>query len=128
MNIIKYKIDDFKRISCMDDFYKSLGIFNEIGKTIIEVGQIHMEQENCERLQEYIFESLCKNKKYRVYKEDKLKCFAAMDWLQFSPVSDKNMPKDEIWIDELSEDEIAKKIVENAPIIESQIRQKKVGE
>ncbi|MPN19899.1 hypothetical protein SDC9_167274 [bioreactor metagenome] len=107
--IIKYNIEDFTDISSMEDFYRKLGIWNDMGKTIFDVSQLHMEKENCEILQEYIYNTIRLKSRFKGLADRIPRSVASMDWLNFSPVSNPDMPKDEIWIDELSPIEIAEK-------------------
>lgn len=100
MRIIKYKIEDFSGIKTLEDFYRQLGLYDDMIAKKLTVYDINMEQENCEKLQEYMFNNF---KKKRTYKEQYIKSSIAMHWLDLSPTSKLNPPKDEIWVDDNKE-------------------------
>lgn len=101
--IIKYNIKKFKRIKCMEDFYKKIGLFKRIkNKEITDVNKIYMNKENCEKLCVYIKSNARKNKKIPFAKtcdQKYLYNICGMDWLMFSPNSSiEDIPDNEIWI------------------------------
>lgn len=98
--IVKYNISDLSKITCMADFYKVTGISKLLeSKEIIDVEQIHMNKENCEKL-----DDICKtnyklrDKKFKHLSKTSWERAVAMDWLNYSPVCHEDMPNDEIWI------------------------------
>jgi len=99
MRVIKYNISDFAGIKNLDDFYKQLELYDDLVADKYNVMDIYMEQENCEKLRDFMFN----NFKKRRYKEQYIKSSIAMHWVDLSPSSKLIVPKDEIWVDDNKE-------------------------
>ena len=97
MEKIIYEITNFSDVSCMEDFYKKIGLLEDLRTgEISSVCHIFMEQGNCEKLLEYIKKNWDKNTDSYFYKDKKKENSYLSDWINFSPTSKKFMSKNEI--------------------------------
>lgn len=90
--LIAINKDMYSNIKSMSDFYKSVGIVDMIpeGYTF-DVQKIYMNKDDCEELQDIIYNNLIKDEQYKNYKEKYLRRNIAMDWLFYSPSSVKKV-------------------------------------
>lgn len=101
MKIIKYDINDFKGIKNLDGFYKQLGLFDDLLAKKYNVMDVYMERENCEMLKDFMVANF-NNKKTRL-RPKYIASSVGMHWMNLSPSSILDVPKDEIWVDENKE-------------------------
>lgn len=97
MRVIKYNIDDFQGIKCMNDFYALIGISNELGTVIRSVAQIRMCYEDCDKLLQFILKNVPRSEKRNFIKWD---IPYRVDWLDLSPKVDDRLPSGELQIDD----------------------------
>lgn len=102
-NIIQFDRNSLLNIIDMMDFYKVVGLYDDICYGNINVTSIHMNPEDCVMVREIIIKNaLSKSKKKKLYKEKYIVCGVYLDWANYSPTCysdfDKNIPSGEIWI------------------------------
>lgn len=84
----------------MGSFYENVGVVEQYIKAeqYNDVGCYWMNSEQCEELRDFIEKNAKKSKKYRHESAYRIKQMASWDWLNFSPVADENIPRNELWI------------------------------
>ena len=91
--------DQIKDIKSMWDFYKATGLAAMVeNKTITNVWQIWMNQEQCEGLRDIVKANLVKTRRFRSASQKYLDNSVAMDWLNYSPVSAPYVPAYTLWV------------------------------
>ena len=83
----------------MDDFYQQVGLTDDFKSGLItHVQQIHMERKNCDSLSGIMIATLKKDKKYKLFTDRHINTVAGMECMNYSPVSNDNVPDNEIWV------------------------------
>lgn len=83
----------------VEDFFKAVGVFELIKSgEVAQVDQLWMNDQQCDLLCEKIKENLRKDKRFRHHSGHFIDTSAAMDWLNYSPVSAFEVPADELWV------------------------------
>lgn len=96
--IIKYNINDFKKIQTLDDFYKPLGLYDRLATSEITVFDIHIDREECEILNKFM-KNTNRKKMKKLYTEKHIDVAVGMHWLNYAPSSNNSeVPKGELWI------------------------------
>ena len=52
--IVKYNINDFKKMKTLDNFYKPLGLYDRLVSQELTVFDVHMNREECEMLVDFM--------------------------------------------------------------------------
>lgn len=122
MHIIKFTQEQIAPIRCMDDFYALTGALDYIKDAtngITSVQQIFMNKEECDALINLILGNITgkstNNSKRKKPADDAyqhhIRNSIALDWANFSPVSNEKTPRGELWLCSKKEAEkILKKI------------------
>lgn len=95
----------------MSAFYKNVGVADKYFKNddYNDVMCYWMNLAQNEELNRCIKENAKKNKKYKHVSKVRLEEMASWDWLNYSPVSDETIPRNELWIYSKDEAKIALK-------------------
>lgn len=97
--IIHFKMDQLRKIICMDDFYKAVGLMDNIKSgEIKDVCQFWMNHEQCLEINDLCKMNIRKDRKYKHFTDHYLEVSVGMDWLNYSPVSVPYVPINEIWV------------------------------
>lgn len=84
----------------MGSFYEKVGVVEQYihDYDYNDVMCYWMNREQCEELREHIEKNAKKSKKYRHESAYRIKQMASWDWLNYSPVADEDIPRNELWI------------------------------
>ena len=98
---IKAPLEMYSSMKNMEEFYKMVGILDLKGDKLGDATKIHMNNDECKYLKEFLFKNNYRKGKFKLYKKEYLERCIAMEWLCFSPCSlILDVPKGEIWLEE----------------------------
>ena len=107
MNVIKFKADDYIKCVTSNDFYEAIGLYDTIKSGAIKnVYQMKINPITYAAIEERLKANWKHNKVTRHLVKEKAQSMISFDWMNFSPVQDKNVPENEIWW-EADDDEAA---------------------
>ena len=96
-------LKSYSEMKTMEGFYTMIGVLSlkEDNGYQIDVTKIHMNNEECEYLQELMVKNNYRKGKYRHYTKKYLEQCVAWEWLFYSPNTfELDVPKGEIWLEE----------------------------
>lgn len=98
MEIIKFTESDISKAKSMQNFYEMVGIWARISDgEKIDVRQLWMNDEENSKLNKALKKNSGKNKDLKGLSQSFRDQAAAMDWLNYSPVSEASIPASELW-------------------------------
>lgn len=78
---------------------KATGLFDMVkSREVTDVSQVWMNEAQNDLLLECMKKNLRKDRKFKMYTNKYIDNSAAMDWLNYSPVSDSEVPEFELWV------------------------------
>lgn len=97
---VPFEVSATETADSMGDFYEKVGVVEQYIHDFDynDVMCYWMNADQCEELRDYIEKNAKKSKKYRRESAYRIKQMAAWDWLNYSPVADENIPRNELWI------------------------------
>lgn len=97
--ILKFNLDDFKKIKMIDDFFIITGMTPYLKNlTIHDVRQTEMNEEDGKAIHEYWLKNWKKIKECRGYKEQYAHSKISLTWMNYAPVYNPKCPRGEVWI------------------------------
>lgn len=90
--------EQYASMKNMVDFYTFIGLFT--GSEKIDVQKVHMNDDDCRKLEDLMFKNSYRKGKFRHYTKKALKTSCAWEWLGYSPCSIFDIPHNEIWLEE----------------------------
>ena len=98
VNVVKFKPNDYIKCVTSNDFYKAINLYDTIKSgTIKNVYQMKINPITYTAVEEQLKTNWKHNKITRHLTKDKAQSMISFDWMNFSPVQDKNVPENEIW-------------------------------
>lgn len=94
---LKLDLNKLSTINCISDFFKITGIQEYLDKgTIYDVRQIFINNITGDTIFAYLKKNWRKNKDVKGLRKKYALNSIAFNWMNYSPISDKNIPEDEI--------------------------------
>lgn len=98
MNVVKFKTDDYIKCVTSNDFYKVIGLYDTIKSGAIKnVYQMKINPITYTAVEERLKTNWKHNRITRHLTKSRAQSMISFDWMNFSPVQDKNVPENEIW-------------------------------
>lgn len=97
--VLKFNLEDLKDMKMIDDFFNITGIAPYIkDRTISDVRQMDMNEEDGKAILEYWLANWKKVKELRGYREQFAKSKISMTWMNFSPCYNPKCKRGQIYL------------------------------
>lgn len=97
--VLEFNLEDLKDIKTIDDFFNITGIASYIkDKTISDVRQMDMHEEDGKAILKYWLANWKKVKELRGYREQSAKSKISMTWMNFSPCYNPKCKRGQIYL------------------------------
>ena len=97
--VLEFNLEDLKDIKTIDDFFNITGIASYIkDKTISDVRQMDMHEEDGKAILQYWLANWKKVKELRGYREQPAKSKISMTWMNFSPCYNPKCKRGQIYL------------------------------
>lgn len=97
--VLKFNLEDLKDMKMIDDFFNITGIAPYIkDRTISDVRQMDMHEEDGKAILEYWLANWKKVKELRGYREQHAKSKISMTWMNFSPCYNPKCKRGQIYL------------------------------
>ena len=97
--ILKFNLEDLKKIKLIDDFFLITGITPYLKDlTIHDVRQMEMNEEDGKSILDYWLKNWNKIKEIKGYRKPYAQSKISFTWMNYAPVYNAKCPRGELWL------------------------------